>query len=111
MTTSLFDVFEGMQPNPFYFNWQSFSDVIEIPKEDILHSGILTTMDKSNMVRHSQFLILTTRSLIESKDFRLQNPVNTLAILYLRNPRIYKIQCKETKQLSFAVSQLLILFK
>eukprot|EP00826_Nyctotherus_ovalis_P024649 TRINITY_DN1902_c0_g1_i5.p1 TRINITY_DN1902_c0_g1~~TRINITY_DN1902_c0_g1_i5.p1 ORF type:complete len:103 (+),score=14.59 TRINITY_DN1902_c0_g1_i5:125-433(+) len=90
MEESVFDVFESLQEKPCYLYW--FSCLKPVPVHDFLYASELLTIDKSTGTFNKGFYVLTRSSLIRSVDLAFKNPVDALAILRLRNPRVFKIE-------------------
>ena len=85
---SLFDVFEQIQPSPKIFKWNFSSGSLFFSVDDYIYAGTLYTQDGKTKIMSKKFYVLTINRLLESNDSGLRNPINYVASIELRNPRI-----------------------
>jgi len=88
MEKSIFDIFESNLLNPITFHWSSYCGKVT----DVTYKGELITIEKHTGANVVALYTLTRNSLICSINSKHENPAKAASILYLRNPRLSKLE-------------------
>ena len=89
---SLFDLYEEIQSSPKIFKWNLSSGFLFFSVDDYIYAGTLYIQDEQTKIMSKKFYVLTINHLLESNDSGLRNPINYVASIELRNPRINYIR-------------------